>query len=1074
MQQQAGFQLSAQQKYLWQTYFHSAVQAAEVVVQVEGHLDVERLKRALQQVVERHEILRTTFSKVAGMKFPFQVIQAPSSVDLAQLELGPGMGLEDEEQTERILAASGRPDLDTSPALKASLLSLSPVHHALVLRLPALCADSRSLDNLVEEIRGLYADSSSSIPDPLQYADYAQWQDELSQKDDEEVVNAKKLWAAQDYASIPQPVLRMQRRREAASPHISESVPVTVDGSAVKKACDSASWDASDLLLACWQVLLSRLAGQTEIVVGFVSEGRSQEELQAALGVFARPLPLVANFGRDYRIEEVIERVRRSREEAVRWEDYFLLESMEPLAVGFFAESAPGKSEISDVTFTVSSKGTASFGFGMELHAVAGHNGLFADVRYDPAFFDRDVATKLAQRYSMLVAAALADPKSRISSLPILDEQERQLILVEFNRTSAGYPSKKCIHHLFEDQASLTPDRLALRFRENEFSFRELNNLANQIAHFLRKRGVQAGVPVGLCMERSAEMIIGLLGILKAGGCYVPLVPDSPKARLAHQLAETGVPVVLTHEAIAPNLPESKAEIVCVDRDHEVFASESELNPAWNTSPEDLVYVIYTSGSTGTPKGVAVRHFNLVNYSSFIMRRLGLDKHPEALNFATVSTIAADLGNTCIFPSLISGGCLHVIDYETAVTPDRFAQYVSEHPIDVLKITPSHLASLVHAAEGRILPRRYLVLGGESSSWSLVQRVQELGNCEVINHYGPTEATVGCCTFAVKENDVRAWGPVTVPIGRPIANDEVYILDQQLQPVPVGVPGELCVGGVGLAAGYLNQPEQTAERFIAHPFSKNGSARLYRTGDLARFLPDGNIEFMGRIDQQVKIRGFRVEPAEVEVVLKRHPVVKQAAIVAFDDKLGEKRLAAYVVGNKEIKADDLRPYLLQHLPEYMVPSALITVNEIPLTRNGKVDTRALPSPEQEPSRTHSEFLEPRNPDEEKLVGIWREVLKLERVSIKDNFFELGGHSLLATQIIARIRSAFRVQLPLSAFLEAPTIDELAGKLGQYPQVESEQEELARLLRELEGISEEEAERLLAEQGGAVGDTGGNS
>jgi acyl carrier protein len=325
----------------------------------------------------------------------------------------------------------------------------------------------------------------------------------------------------------------------------------------------------------------------------------------------------------------------------------------------------------------------------------------------------------------------------------------------------------------------------------------------------------------------------------------------------------------------------------------------------------------------------------------------------------------------------------------------------------------------------------------------------------------------------VRENDVSAWAPASVPIGRPIANDEIYILDQHFQPVPVGVPGELCVGGMGLAAGYLNQPEQTAERFIAHPFSKNESARLYRTGDLARFLPDGNVEFLGRIDQQVKIRGFRVEPAEVKAVLERHPMVKQAAIIPYDDKLGEKRLAAYLVTNKAIKTEDLRPYLVQHLPEYMVPSALIAVDDIPLTRNGKVDVRALPSPQQEQSKPQADFISPRSPDEEKLAGIWREVLKLDRISINDNFFELGGHSLLATQIIARIRSVFRVQLPLASFLEAPTIGELAAKMNQYPQAESEQEELARLLRELEGVSEEEAERLLAEQGGSRGDAGDN-
>jgi acyl carrier protein len=391
----------------------------------------------------------------------------------------------------------------------------------------------------------------------------------------------------------------------------------------------------------------------------------------------------------------------------------------------------------------------------------------------------------------------------------------------------------------------------------------------------------------------------------------------------------------------------------------------------------------------------------------------------------------------------------------------------------VLKITPSHLNTLLNAAEGTaILPRKYLVLGGETLSWHLVDRVLHASDCTVINHYGPTEATVGCCTFTVRESDVSGWAPTTVPIGRPIANDEVYILDQRLQPVPLGVAGELCVGGTGLAQGYSNQPRQTAERFIPHPFSTDPAARLYRTGDLGRFLPDGNVEFLGRIDHQVKIRGFRVEPAEIEAVLKQHPAVKQTVVVPHEDKHGERGLAAYVVSAKQAEPEELRAFLREQLPDYMVPWAIVALDALPLTPNGKVDLRALPSPGEEQAKERK-FVTPRNPEEEKLAGIWREVLKLERVGVNDNFFELGGHSLLATQIVSRIRNQFRVQVPLHSFLETPTVAGLAQKIGRCPPAEAEEAEIVRLLKELEGVSDEEAERILAAEMAKGGEDSGS-
>jgi amino acid adenylation domain-containing protein len=756
-----------------------------------------------------------------------------------------------------------------------------------------------------------------------------------------------------------------------------------------------------------------------------------------------------------------MEQTGQVRSTASEYQDYFRLEDPESIPAGFSVEPKSGKQSVDGVTFSVLEQRGRTNGFQLELRCVVEGSSWQAELGFDPTCLSRDIVETLARRFEALLAGAAANPNGLVSSLPIMDAKERQRVVATFNQTKADYPQGKCVHELFEEQAAQYPNRPALRCGEQEFSYAQLNSRANQLAHFLRKHGVEANTPVGLCVERSANMIIGLLGILKAGGCYVPLVPDNPKARLAHQLSETAAPMILTQQSLLEHLPEFAGEMVCLDRDVALFQHEPRVNPALVNSADDLVYVIYTSGSTGVPKGVAVRHRNLVNYSHFIRKRLQLEQPAHGLHCATVSTISADLGNTCIFPSLISGGCLHVIPFEIAMAANLFAAYTAKHPIDVLKITPSHLNTLLNTTEGKaILPRKHLVLGGEASSWHLLERIREAGGCAVLNHYGPTEATVGCCTFAVAENEVKVWNPAALPIGRPIANAEVYILDRNLQPLPVGVAGELCIAGAGLAQGYLNQPQVTAERFIAHPFSTDATARVYRTGDLARFLPDGNIEFLGRLDHQVKIRGFRVEPAEIEAALRRHASVRQSIIVPYDDPSGEKRLAAYVVSSRDFSLEELRRFLTEQLPEYMVPSAFVRIEEIPLTANGKVDLKALPSPEQ-PAPAERAFVDPRSADEEKLVAIWKEVLKMDRVGVTDNFFELGGHSLLATQIISRIRNAFRVQMPLHSFLATPTVAGLAEKIPQCPPAESEEEEMARLLEELDGVSDEEAKRLLS-------------
>lgn len=1050
-QSTAGFELSRQQKQLWlagadQFAFNSVISVA-----IEGSFNAEKLEHALHQVVARHEALRTTFARRPGMRVALQVVRPSLAPAWETSSLSALGAAEREKRLAEAIAEQQRTafNLGEGPVLRAKLIALGPMKHVLVLSSPALCADTMSLQNVVREIAACYAGEEAG-GEVFQYADFSAWQNQMLQaEDDADAKSAKEFWS-DVLGSVS--ILRLPFEKQATGNALApEEVAVAIPPSAAGR-------DA-DFFAACWHILHWKLTGQNAITVDYVSDGRNHEEVAASVGLFSKALPILYEFEGTCSFSTVLNELQSTKQRANKQQDYFVPNADAGSPVSFVAEMLASDIYAGGVKFSVLNQVSQTMRSKMQLRCVTKDNASFLSVAFDPQSFSRRTAEGIAAQFSVLLKSAVEKSSAPIAELEILNAAERQRVVVDFNQTAKEYAGPKCFHYLFEEQAAKTPNQEALRFGETVFTYAELNARANQLAHLLRSFGVKPDTAVGLCLERSAEMVLGVLGILKAGGAYVPLIPDNPKERLAHQLSETQAPVVITENKLLGGLPAFSGKTLCLDQDQALIAEKSSSNPEHINAPENTVYVIYTSGSTGVPKGVAVSHSNLANYTNFICDKLRA--RTEALNFATVSTLGADLGNTAIFPALASGGCLHVISYETAMAGNLFADYAKRHPVDVLKITPSHLGTLLASPDGAgILPRKYLVLGGEAASWDLVRKVQSTGSCAVINHYGPTEATVGCCTFSINENAVSEWDPKTVPIGKPIANASNYILDSLLRPVPVGVPGELCVAGAGIAKGYLNQPQQTAERFVNNPFSQTGGSRLYRTGDLARFLPDGNVEFLGRIDQQVKIRGFRVEPAEIENVLKQNKAVQQAVVVPLEDKNEDKRLVAYVVAKKPAPStDDLRSLLASKLPEYMVPSAIMQLESLPLTKNGKIDLAALPSPDHAAAKAGRS---PRNATEQQLFEIWREVLRIDNFGVEDNFFDLGGHSLLATQVISRVRSAFRVQLPLRSLFDAPTVAGLANEIVRAPQT-AEDEELTKLLTELEGLSDEEAERLLASE-----------
>jgi amino acid adenylation domain-containing protein len=1043
--------------------------------QLKGEPNVLALEQSFNEIIRRHEVLRTVFKSEDGS--PVQVILSTVAIKIPVLDLrGTVSEADRRSEVRRIsLEEAQRPfDLACGPLLRITLLRLADDEFVLLRGIHHIVSDAWSSGILFSELAEIYEALSRGKTPPFaelrfQYADYAVWQRQWLQG---ERLEPQLSYWKQQLENIPVLQLPTDRPRPAIqssrgarqyfvlSERCSEDLRVSSHRHRVTLFMT---------LLAAFQALLHRYSGQTDIVIGSPVAGRSRREFEELIGFFLNTLVLRLDLSGNPTFAEALSRVREVCLGALSHQELpfeKVVEELHPdrnlgrnplFQVTFAFQNTPRfPAQLSGISVSELEMETGVARFDLHLFMEEKDGGLKGYFDYNTDLFNADTIERLLGHFQNLLDGIVTDPDCRISDLPLLTQAEKHQLLVEWNDTKGDYPKNKCIHELFEAQVERAPGAVAVVFEDQQLTYRELSARANHLAHHLRKLGVGPEVLVAICVERSMEMIIAVLSVLKAGGAYVPLDPEYPKERLAFQLGDTKARVLLTQERLLGALPEHDGRVICLDRDWAEIARESEANPESGVTAENLAYVIYTSGSTGKPKGVMIQHRALSNHMLWMQERFPLGAADCVLQ---KTPFCFDASVWEFFAPIMAGARLTVARPGGHQDGAYLINTIANQQVTTLQLVPSMLRMLL-AEDGleRCQNLKRVFCGGEALPVELREQFHGRLGGELYNLYGPTEATIDA-TCALCD---RASPPHTVTIGRPIANTQVYILDPDLRPVPIGVPGELYIGGECLARGYLNRPQLTAEKFITHSFDGEPARRLYNTGDLARYLSDGNIEFLGRIDNQVKIRGYRIELGEIESVLCQHPGVGEAVVVAREDVPGDKRLVAYLVAaSQNSSVSELRGFLKAKLPEYMIPSIFMFQDALPLTSNGKIDRKSLPAPDRNRDGLEQVYVAPRSPTEEILAGIWAEVLKLDQVGVHDNFFELGGHSLLATQIVSRIRSAFSIELPLRHLFQSPTVAEMAVIITENQAKRASKAELAQMLREVEAMTDEEAQTRLA-------------
>lgn len=1026
------------------------------IYRLSGTLDESALKMCLTEMVNRHETLRTTFHAVNGR--PLQKIGSPGEVQLETLDLSETCEHTREAEALRLaLAAARRPfDLARGPLLRALLIRLDTENHVLLFALHHLICDGWSSGVFIRELGVLYKACTTGQASPLanlpvQYADFAQWQREWLQG--EVLEQELGFWKEQLSGAPPLLELPTDRPRpiiqsfHGARQTALLSQSLTDDLKALSRSEQVTLYVT---LLTALQILLCRYSGQEDISVGTSFANRNQLAIEDVIGLFANILVVRTDFSNDPTLSQVLQRVgETARRVSAHAEIPFekVVQELQPerdlsrnplFQVSFDCLlGIPLELNVPGIGISPVEVDTGTAKFDLTLAIEETECGLKTVWEYSAELFDDSTIGRMMKHFEVLLESMTQGAEQRIGRLPLLTEMEKRHLVIELNRTQAVSPRACGIHELFEAQARRTPEATAVISGEERLSYRELNERANQLAHYLHAAGVRREVLVGICAKRSVELVVGLLGILKAGGAYVPLDPASPLERLTRIIKDAQIPLLVTQEELVERLPARWGHTLCLDADRDEISGHSNMDPPHEVGADNLAYVIYTSGSAGLPKGVMVTHRGLLNYLNWgaefyeVASRQGAPVH---------TSVTFDLTVTSLFSPLMVGKSVMLLSDDQGIEGLGHALN-NGMDFSLVKLTPAHLEALGHWFGKRKIQVRAksLVIGGEAlMAESLSCWFQHTPAVRLINEYGPTETVVGCCVYEVSAR--RATG--AVPIGRPIANTQIYVLDREHQPVPVGVIGELYVGGFGVARGYWNQPGLTAERFVPDPFSVAVGARLYQTGDLARYLPGGDLEYVGRRDDQVKVRGFRIEVGEIEAALKQHENVRKAVVLVKEEKPGDKRLVAYLVcerdGAGSAPASEFREHLKRLLPQHMVPSAFLTLDALPLTANGKIDKHALLKlmPER-PERPHS-FVAPRTWAEKQLADIWADVLGVERVGIHDNFFDLGGDSILSLQIISRANQ-MGFHLSTKQVFQYKTVAEQAALAGAEAMLETEQQ-----------------------------------
>ncbi|HEX7736846.1 MAG TPA: amino acid adenylation domain-containing protein [Ktedonobacteraceae bacterium] len=1076
---EAAIPLSFAQERLWfqqQLKPESAFYHIPSALRLTGTLRLPELEQALEVMIHRHESLRTRIEQRGDDSDQFgQFVAPPQLFTLSLLHLEDCSAHEQQHKVQQIIAEEiKRPfQLKQEPLARFLLLRLQPEVHTLLVTMHHIISDGWSMDIFWSELARVYnaclGKQPLALPElPLQYVDFTLWQrrvvregylrDQLAYWRDQLAGSPAVLKLPTDFPRPATLTFRGGCQSIDLPPMLTEKV---------KALSRQEHTTLFMTLLAAFQVLLYRLTGQEDIIVGTPGANRKSSELHTVIGSFVNPLALRATLHGDSSFRTLLNEVRRMVLGAYDHQDIpfeVVVDALQPQRVAnrlpifqvMFAyqdqrAQQPGFDGLT-VDFLAVDTQTAKADLTLVISET--EHGLQAALEYSADLFAAATITRMLYYFQVLLQGVVDEPDQPLAQMPLLPAEELQQILVNWNRTATPYPEARGLHRLFEEQAARAPDALAVVSGEQQFSYQELNQRANQLAHYLQRQGVGPEVCVGVSMERSVEMIISFLGILKAGGAYVPLDPTYPPARLEFMLRETQAPLLLTQQRLLAAMPAPDTQVLCLDSHWPLIARESQENLTQEVSADSLAYIIYTSGSTGIPKGVSVPQraiLRLVCCTNYVQL-----EHGESI--AQASTSSFDACTFEVWGALLNGASLIIIAQDVVLSPKLFAEQIARQGIRTLFLTTALFNLFAREEPGAFKHMKQVLFGGEAVDPRLVAVILREGAPQRLLHvYGPTENTTFTLWHQVHQVSKDAS---TIPMGQPIANDQVYILDQHMQPVPIGVPGELYISGPGLARGYLHHPDETAARFIPNPFAQETGARLYKTGDIVRYLPQGAIEFIGRRDYQVKLRGFRIELGEIESALAAHPAVREVCVLLKEERPGEKHLVACIVPRQDAPAPaDLREYLRTRLPGYMLPSFYVSLTALPLSPNGKIDRRTLAALSAAPV-ADERMITPRSTLEGVVCALWSEVLGCERIGIYDNFFDLGGHSLTATRLVARLSKVFQVELPLRRLFETPTVADICAALVEYEVTPGRTARIAALRKRVDALSEDDIQALL--------------